>query len=141
MKGDKSRKMKITKEADYALRIVAMLAKSGTQMEAKLIAEKNGIPYRFTLKILRKIVQAGYLKSFRGVNGGYMLNKAPEDISLLDIIETIDGEIAINICLTRGECCTNTEKCAVKHKLMSVQQMIKKELGSITFKDIIEEMQ
>ena len=41
MKGDKSRKMKITKEADYALRIVAMLAKSGTQMEAKLIAEKK----------------------------------------------------------------------------------------------------
>ena len=45
MKGESSREMKITKEADYALRIVAMLAKNGTQMEAKLIAEKNGIPY------------------------------------------------------------------------------------------------
>ena len=52
--------MKITKEADYALRIVAMLAKSGLQIEARVIAEQNGIPYRFTLMILRKIVQAGY---------------------------------------------------------------------------------
>ena len=48
--------MKITKEADYALRIVAMLAQSGKQMEAKTIAERNYIPYRFTLKILRKMV-------------------------------------------------------------------------------------
>ena len=49
--------MKITREADYALRIIAMLADENRQIEAKAIAEKNDIPYRFTLKILRKIVQ------------------------------------------------------------------------------------
>ena len=55
--------MKITREADYALRIIAMLADENRQIEAKAIAEKNDIPYRFTLKILRKIVQAGIIKS------------------------------------------------------------------------------
>ena len=64
--------MKITREADYALRIIAMLADENRQIEAKAIAEKNDIPYRFTLKILRKIVQAGIIKSYRGVNGGYV---------------------------------------------------------------------
>lgn len=68
--------MKITREADYALRIIAMLADENRQIEAKAIAEKNDIPYRFTLKILRKIVQAGIIKSYRGVNGGYVLIKS-----------------------------------------------------------------
>ena len=56
--------MKITREADYALRIIAMLADENRQIEAKAIAEKNDIPYRFTLKILRKIVQAGIMFCF-----------------------------------------------------------------------------
>ncbi len=132
--------MKITREADYALRIVAMLAKNGTQMEAKLLAEKNNIPYRFTLKILRKIVQAGYLKSFRGVNGGYMLNKAPSEITLRNIIEIIDGEITLNICLGGDGCCSNNDACALKQKLARVQNIIISELDSITFEDIIADM-
>ena len=132
--------MKITREADYALRIVAMLAKNGTQMEAKLLAEKNNIPYRFTLKILRKIVQAGYLKSFRGVNGGYMLNKAPSEITLRNIIEIIDGEIMLNICLGGDGCCSNNDACALKQKLARVQNIIISELDSITFEDIIADM-
>lgn len=132
--------MKITREADYALRIVAMLAKNGTQIEAKLLAEKNNIPYRFTLKILRKIVQAGYLKSFRGVNGGYMLNKAPSEITLRNIIEIIDGEITLNICLGGDSCCSNNDACALKQKLARVQNIIISELDSITFEDIIADM-
>ena len=74
-----------------------MLADENRQIEAKAIAEKNDIPYRFTLKILRKIVQAGIIKSYRGVNGGYVLNKKPSEITLKDVIETIDGKIAINV--------------------------------------------
>lgn len=131
--------MKITKEADYALRIVSLLAKSNKQTEAKAIAEKTGIPYRFTLKILRKIVQAGYLKSFRGVNGGYMLNLPPSEITMLDIIEVIDGKIAINMCIDGQEKCTNTEKCSVRCKLLKIQKMIVDELTSVTFEDIISE--
>lgn len=132
--------MKITKEADYALRIVAMLAKSGQQIEAKVIAEQNGIPYRFTLKILRKIVQAGYLKSFRGVNGGYMLNKKPEEITLRNIIEVIDGEIALNGCLGESGCCANDGSCVIRRKLQQVQDIVTNELDRITFADIIAEM-
>lgn len=95
--------MKITREADYALRIIAMLADENRQIEAKAIAEKNDIPYRFTLKILRKIVQAGIIKSYRGVNGGYVLNKKPSEITLKDVIETIDGKIAINKCMENSD--------------------------------------
>lgn len=132
--------MKITREADYALRIVAMLANSGKQIEAKVIAEENNIPYRFTLKILRKIVQAGYLKSFRGVNGGYMLNKNPSEITFRNIIEIIDGEIALNICLGETGCCSNDGSCVLRQKLQRVQDTIKEELDKITFADVIADM-
>ena len=113
--------MKITREADYALRIIAMLADENRQIEAKAIAEKNDIPYRFTLKILRKIVQAGIIKSYRGVNGGYVLNKKPSEITLKDVIETIDGKI-----------------CKVQRKLYKVQKVLADEMSKITFQDVLD---
>lgn len=130
--------MKITREADYALRIIAMLADENKQIEAKVIAEKNDIPYRFTLKILRKIVQAEIIKSFRGVNGGYMLNKKPSEITLKDVIEVIDGKIAINKCMTDPEICKNNGVCKVQKKLYQVQKVLADEMSRITFEDILK---
>ena len=123
--------MKITREADYALRIIAMLADENRQIEAKAIAEKNDIPYRFTLKILRKIVQAGIIKSYRGVNGGYVL-------TLKDVIETIDGKIAINKCMENPESCKNNGICKVQRKLYKVQKVLADEMSKITFQDVLE---
>ncbi len=128
--------MKITKEADYALRIVAMLAQNGNQMEAKTIAERNYIPYRFTLKILRKMVQAGILKSYRGVSGGYSLNKEPSEITLRNIIEVIDGEISLNGCLSGKDECMNAN-CVIKRSLAGVQKIITEELDKVNFADIL----
>lgn len=130
--------MKITREADYALRIVAMIAEEGRQIEAKVIAEKNEIPYRFTLKILRKIVQSGIIKSYRGVNGGYVLNKAPSEITLKDVIEVIDGKIAINKCMEESGICKNDGVCRIQKQLYRVQTVLADELGKITFEDILK---
>lgn len=129
--------MKITREADYALRIVAMLAKEGKQIEAKRIAEQNDIPYRFTLKILRKIVQSGIIKSYRGVNGGYVLNKEPSDITFKEVIEMIDGKLYINHCMDNDKTCKRSGGCAVQKKLLKVQSMITDELAKITLADVI----
>ncbi len=130
--------MKITREADYALRIVAMIAEEGRQIEAKVIAEKNEIPYRFTLKILRKIVQSGIIKSYRGVNGGYVLNKAPSEITLKDVIEVIDGKIAINKCMEESGICKNDGVCRIQKQLYRVQKVLSEELEKITFEDILK---
>ena len=131
--------MRITREADYALRIVAMLSSEGKQLDAKVISERNDIPYRFTLKILRKIVQAGIVKSFRGVNGGYVLNRKPSEITLREVIETIDGKIAINKCFENPENCRNSGTCKVQKKLYGVQKIIASELEKISFEDVMNE--
>ena len=57
-------------EADYAVRIVHCLAKNGQRMDAKSISDETGVTLRFSLKILRKLVSAGIIKSYKGTQGG-----------------------------------------------------------------------
>ncbi|WBW50480.1 Rrf2 family transcriptional regulator [Peptoniphilus equinus] len=92
--------MRITRETDYAFRICGYLAQhEGEIIGAPKIAEDRVIPERFTLRILRKLNQAGITTAKRGVNGGYTLKKPKEHINLYDIVVAIDGPIVVNRCL------------------------------------------
>ena len=129
--------MKITREADYALRIVSMLAFENSQIEAKNISEQKAIPYRFTLKILRKLVNAGIVKSYRGVNGGYMLSRDISEITLYDVIETIDGTIDINRCIAEPEICANSGDCKIQKALIDAQKIMIDHFKSVTMKQVL----
>ncbi|WP_422445151.1 RrF2 family transcriptional regulator [Thermoanaerobacterium sp. DL9XJH110] len=133
--------MKITQEADYALRVVAYLSKMGygNKITAAKIAEEENIPMRFLLKLLRKLKAAGIIESILGVGGGYTLKKLPEDITLKDVIEAVDGPIYINRCLYDPEKCNlkRASRCNVHNALRKIQQILVTELGSINFKDIV----
>ena len=90
--------MRITQEADYAVRIVDCLAKQGGRLDARSVSELTGVTLRFTLKILRKLREGGIVRSFIGVTGGYELAKRPAQINLRQVIEAVDGPIAISRC-------------------------------------------
>ena len=121
------------------MKIVAMLAADNTRLDAKAIAEKNNIPYRFALKILNKLVSSEILKSFRGSSGGYVLAISPKNITLRDIVELIDGKIAINKCLEDPTACENSGVCKVQRKLFKVQCKLTDELEKISFEDVLNE--
>ena len=129
--------MNITQEADYAARAIFILAKEGegTKLDAKTIAERGAIPLRFLLKLLRKLIQAGIIKSYRGVNGGYALNKKKADINLREVIEAVDGPIAINRCLKNDDFCNanNSSNCKIHYYLEKVQGNLINELEKINF--------
>jgi len=133
--------MKITQEADYALRVVAYLSKMGygNKITAAMMAEQENIPLRFLLKLLRKLKAAGIIESILGVDGGYTLKKLPENITLKDVIEAVDGPIYINRCLYDPEKCNlkRASVCNVHRALRRIRQTLLKELGSINFKDIV----
>lgn len=135
--------MRITQEADYGFRVILYLSKLGygEKIEAKTISIEENIPLRFLLKLLRKLTQVNIIKSYRGVNGGYALNQLPEDITLKDVIEAIDGPIYMNRCLYDPDHCNlkRSHKCGVHNALASVQAKLIKELESINFKDILDE--
>lgn len=98
--------MHITLETDYAIRIVYVLAKNKKRMDAKTISEEAAVTLRFSLKILRKLVAEGMVKSFKGTQGGYELNRDAEDINLYDIVTTIEGPIYLNRCASDEFHCT-----------------------------------
>jgi Rrf2 family protein len=126
--------MRITLEADYAVRIVYYLATTNAKSDAGAIADQVGVTMRFTLKILGKLSRAGIVRSFKGAAGGYVLSKSPEEISLLDIITIVDGPIAINKCLWPAAGCSRVadkEKCPFHIEFQRVSDIISKELESV----------
>lgn len=87
--------MHITLEADYAIRIVCHLARTGVRCDANTISTATGVSLRFSLKILRNLVANGIAKSFKGTLGGYELNMAPAEITLRRVLEAVEGEYEI----------------------------------------------
>lgn len=134
--------MKITQEADYGLRVILYLSKleCGAKVDAATISKHEELPLRFLLKLLRKLIAPGIIKSFRGVNGGYSLNKLPEEITMQDVIEAIDGPISVNRCILDPAFC-NAKKgnnCEVHRALSGVQQSLILQLSKVNFKDLKE---
>ncbi|MEI7475525.1 MAG: Rrf2 family transcriptional regulator [bacterium] len=132
--------MKITQEADYAVRIILNLTSfsENERVEANVISENTRVPLRFTLKIMRKLTNGGILKSFRGNNGGYALLKKPSEITLLEVIQIIDGQININKCLGDKSVCSlnSLNYCVVHEELRTVQTRMVQDLENVTFESL-----
>ena len=132
--------MRITLESDYALRILTAMAGYDCVTDAKTISADTSVTIRFTLKILHKLVQGDLVQSFKGVNGGYKLKASPEDITLKNVIELIDGPIAIARCLDSDEGCSlNCDKsaCDYHHIFDIISIELASKLNKITINDVI----
>ncbi len=132
--------MRITLESDYALRILTAMAEHEEVTDAKTLSSETSVTQRFTLKILHKLVGGGLVRSFKGVRGGYKLNRSPENITLKDVIELIDGPIAIARCLESAEGCSlNCDKtaCVYHHIFDTVSIDLANKLNKITISDVI----
>lgn len=127
--------MQINLETDYAVRIVDCLARSGERLGAGEIASRTGVTAGFSLKILRKLVVGDVVKSFRGAKGGYVLARAPEKITLKEVIEIIGGPIAIAKCQCEGYVCDHPEdKACTFHPIFrQLTQELSDRLENITF--------
>lgn len=132
--------MHITLESDYAVRIVDCLANEGKRLDAKTIAENTCVTLRFSLKILRKLVSAGIIKSFKGTLGGYELAKKPEEITLKDVIEAVEGTYMLNRCLDDNYLCTRgtSNNCPYQNAFREVSEVVNNKLQEYNFKMFIK---
>ncbi len=131
--------MRITQEADYAIRIIWYLKNNNGIIGAKEIAEKNGVSLRFTLKILRKLGIKKLVKSRKGVNGGYELVNPKITISFGEVIEAIDGPIYINHCLGCQYACTRVddiECCSFRKQFNKVNNTLRSDLYKIHIDEV-----
>jgi Rrf2 family protein len=89
--------MRLTVKSDYAIRALAELAarsRGGTLVTAEELAEAQGIPRRFLLGILAELRKDGLVLSQRGIDGGYAMGQLPEEITLADVIRSVEGPLA-----------------------------------------------
>ncbi len=91
--------MKLSRTVMYALQAACQLGVAGLDepVPSKRLAESGNMPDRFLLQILRNLVAHGLLRSTRGVIGGYTLARTPDEISLLDIIEAVEGPVSFEM--------------------------------------------
>ena len=133
--------MRITQESDYALRIITAMAEYDEVLDAGKISDKTSVSLRFTLKILNKLVKGGFVRSYKGAKGGYKLNVDANCITLKQVIELIDGPVAIARCVEGDEVCSlNCDKaaCIYHHIFDDISLELAKKLDGIKIGDVIE---
>lgn len=131
--------MHITLECDYAVRIVLCIANNKGRMFAKDISETTGVSLRFSLKILRKLVSGGIVKSFKGLQGGYELAMKPEEISLYDIVEVAEGTYVFSRCLDSDYKCTKQHEgeCAPRKVYAEISEIVTQKLKDAKISELI----
>jgi Rrf2 family protein len=129
--------MQITRQADYAIRAVQYLAKHGSKqlIATSTIAREMKIPPSFLAKIISQLSIAGLVETSRGARGGVKLarNRNPKDISVLDVVEAIDGPILLNECVGSSKECEFEKECLVHPIWVEVQESLIKRLKETSF--------
>ncbi|MGX8701478.1 RrF2 family transcriptional regulator [Caproiciproducens sp.] len=125
--------MVMTLEADYAVRIVEMLAVSNKKIDARSLSDQAHVPLRFALKILRKLVAGGLIVSYKGAHGGYMLAREPGKITLREVIESVEGPYMISRCQQDEYACQHNACCKVHQIYDEISSIVRKKLDSYTF--------
>ncbi len=98
-----------------------------------------GIPGEFLTKIAQQLARAGILEIVQGKRGGYRLLVSPENLSLLAVVEAIEGELFLNDCLLRPESCFRSPACAVHRVWEKARDQLRKTLGQATMEKLLQE--
>jgi Rrf2 family protein len=133
--------MQITRQADYAVRAVLHLAElknNGGRAPTSKIATEEHIPPSFLAKIVSQLSVAGVVQTSRGARGGVSLSRDPSEITLLEVVEAIDGPITINECVNDPSACPFGDRCKVHTIWCSVQSEMINKLSGTTFAQLVE---
>lgn len=130
--------MQITRQADYAVRAVLYLAQHGPdgRVSTAQIARAQNIPSLFLAKIVSQLAAAGIVRATRGPHGGVALARPSDEISMLEIVETIDGPLTLNECVADPERCTMNETCPLRTIWCEAQMGLVKKLSQTDFRQL-----
>jgi FeS assembly SUF system regulator len=138
-KGIKFLMVRIAKLTDYALVILAHMAREGDRLfNAREIASHTHIAQPTVSKLLKNLAKKEFLLSERGALGGYRLKKSPETITVVDLIETLEGPIAITECNLGDAACPTQAKCSIRTPWLHINQVLTEALSTIKLSDLIK---
>ena len=130
--------MQIPRRVDYGLRAVIYLSGQDPEKCCSIaeIAKEQGIPKKFLEKIIQDLMRKGLIKSKRGSCGGYTLARSPDAISFYDVIEAIEGPIAVNACMDQHLSCDQLPRCTMVGVWSEVQRKVTEVFTSTTIADL-----
>lgn len=130
--------MQLTREGDYGIRSVLYLARQPYKKISFVteISEQYKIPRSFLAKILQKLVKAKIVRSYRGVKGGFSLARLAKDITVFDVLEAIEGKLAMNLCLSDKKKCDFSKNCPISPVWANVQSKVVEVLKKSNFEDL-----
>ena len=135
--------IRITKQSDYGIVLMTRLANHSDSLHnAASLAEKTQLPAPTVSKILKLLARAGLLESHRGVKGGYTLARAPESITVAEIITALEGPIAITECIEDGPGeCSQEPFCGVRGNWQRINLAIRQALEAISLAEMTEPLE
>src|SRR5262245_21073474 len=130
--------LRLSKKADYALMAMKHLALhvDGASTSAREIAEAYDIPVELMAKVLQQLVRRSLLVSQHGTRGGYALARSAMEISVADVIQAVEGPLAVTACSTEGEVCDQYSKCNVRDPLWRIKDRILSALATCSIFEI-----
>ncbi len=128
----------IRRNTDYALRLMVGLARSrrGDSVSTRVLAREQGVSYQLACKLMQQLHEAKLVESCMGPKGGFRLSRGPGAISLLDVIEVIQGPVRLNRCVLRESVCPRRSQCPVRRKIGELQNRMDAYLGAVTLEEL-----
>lgn len=133
--------MEITRKTDYAIRMLMHLAieDEGQPISVRRLAELGDVPYSFARAVQRDLSSARLVHTTRGAKGGMRLARAPEDITLLEIITAMQGAPSLSMCATDPSWCHRSPGCTVHRVWIGANDYLGSYFGGITLESLISE--
>jgi len=127
-------RLELTKRADYAIRAVVALAAAAPdeRLSVRRIAADRSIPVRFLPQVMTDLVAAAIVEATPGRTGGYRLARAAGAISVLEVVEAVEGDSRRRTCILRGGACALDGVCDVHHVFAAAQEALIRQLGGAT---------
>ncbi len=130
--------IRLTKAGEYGLRAVRYLVENVDEDRISIgdISENKKIPEPFLRKLFKPLVQQGIINSTRGVSGGVRLARDPKEITVLEVVEALEGPLALNECLLEDSACEFLSECGMHNVWEEAQSAMAKVLRSKSLTDL-----
>ena len=130
--------MRLSHLADYAVVLMTAAARypAGARLSATELAADTGVPLPTTQKLMGQLTGCGLLTSARGASGGFALSRPASEISLADIVEAVEGPIAMTVCSSGGTDCALDAHCRVKPHMGVVGNAVRGALGAVSLTEL-----
>lgn len=130
--------LRVTKLTDYASVVLTVLASEpDAVLSAAGLAERAGLETPTVAKVLKPLAQAGLVEAFRGTNGGYRLARAPADISLIEIVEALEGPLGMTECSVHAGACGIEQSCSARANWRRINDVVADALRGVTLAEMV----